>query len=95
MSIFGIKFLSRNIFGSLDKRYSLKTHDDKPFKLMGESQLRQITDVSSESNMISGNIVEHLCDQLINTRKICEQLAEEKDNPKNLTKIAKDVEQII
>lgn len=95
MSIFGIKFLSRNIFGSLDKRYSLKTRDDKPFKLMGENQLRQITDVSLESNMISGNIVEHLCEQLINTRKICEQLAEEKDNPKNLTKIAKDVEQII
>ena len=95
MSIFGFKFLSKNLFRSLDKRYSLKTHDNKPFKLMLESQLHQNIEVSSESNMISGNVVEHLCNQLINTRRICEQIVEEKDNHKNLVKIAKDVEQII
>lgn len=95
MNIFGIRFLSKSLFGSLDKRYSLKTDDDKPFKLMLESQLHEITKVSSQSNMVSGNVVEHLCRQLINTRRICEQIAEEKDNPRNLIKIAKDVEQII
>jgi len=95
MNIFGIKFLSKKLFGSLDKRYNLKTHDDKPFKLMLEGQLHEMIEVSQQSNMVSGNIVEHLCNQLINTRRICEQIAEEKENPKNLTKIAKDVEQII
>lgn len=95
MRIFGINFLSKNIFGSLDKRYSLKTEDDKPFKLMLESQLHQITETSLQSSMVSGNVVEHLCRQLINTRRICEQIVEEKDNSRNLIKIVKDVEQII
>ena len=95
MKIFGINIFPTEKFSSLQKRYSLKTDDGKPFRLIKEEQCHEIIDVSKKTTMIGGNVVEHLCRQIINMRRLCEQLVEEKNNADSQNKIVKDIERII
>lgn len=89
------EFFKKKDHKSLDKKYSLKTEENKPFKFMEESQLHQVIEISKESNMIGGNIAEHLCSQLVNARRMLEQTVEHKDSPKSLRKIIDDIEQFV
>ena len=95
MKIFGINIFPTKNFSRLKKRYSLKMDDGKPFKIIKEEQCHEIIDVSKKATMIGGNVVEHLCNQIINMRRLCEQLVEEKNNPNSQNKIVKDIERII
>tara|TARA_R110002020_G_scaffold846_4_gene4194 strand:+ start:433 stop:720 length:288 start_codon:yes stop_codon:yes gene_type:complete len=95
MKIFGINIFSAQKFSRLKKRYSLKMDDGKPFRLIKEEQCHDIIDAAKKATMVGGNVVEHLCKQIINMRRLCEQIVEEKDNPNSQTKIVKDIERII
>ena len=99
MKLFGLELgsLSGKIFSSLKREYSLQTEDGKPFKLMKQEQCYEIIDVSKKSSMIGGNIVEHLCKQLINIRLLSSQLVDSQNegNSRAVRAIIKDLEKII
>tara|TARA_R100000008_G_scaffold66212_1_gene43190 strand:+ start:822 stop:1109 length:288 start_codon:yes stop_codon:yes gene_type:complete len=95
MKLFGISIFPTKKFARLNKRYSLKTDDGKPFKLLKEEQCHEIIEVSNKASMVGGNVVDHLCKQIINMRRLCEQIVEEKNNTSSQNKIIKDIEQII
>tara|TARA_Y100000310_G_C20369694_1_gene662946 strand:+ start:156 stop:455 length:300 start_codon:yes stop_codon:yes gene_type:complete len=99
MKLFGLELgsLSEKIFSPLKKEYSLKTEDGKPFRLMGQEQCYELIDVSEKASMIGGNIVEHLCKQLINIRLLSSQLvdSQSKGNSRAVRAIIKDLEKII
>lgn len=99
MKLFGLELgsLSEKIFSSLKKEYSLQTEDGKPFRLMKQEQCYEIIDVAEKASMIGGNVVEHMCKQLINIRRLSSQLvdSQNKGNSRAVRAIIKDLEKII
>jgi hypothetical protein len=99
MKLFGLKLgsLFEKIFSTLKKEYSLKTEEGKPFRLIKQEQCYEIINASKKSSMIGGNIVEHLCKQLINMRLLSVQLvdSQNENNSKAVRAIIKDLEKIV
>jgi len=99
MKLFGLELgsLSEKIFSPLNKEYSLTTEDGKPFRLMKQEQYYEIITLSKKAPMISGNIVEHLCEQLINIRLLSLQLvdSQKKNNSRATKTIIEDLEKIV
>ena len=99
MKLFGLELgsLFEKAFPSLKKEYSLQTEDGKPFRLMKQEQCYELIDVSEKASMIGGNIVEHLCKQLINIRLLSSQLVDSQNegNSRAVRAIIKDLEKII
>ena len=64
---------------------------------MKQEQYYEIISMSKKAPMISGNIVEHLCEQLINIRLLSSQLvdSQKKNNSRATKAIIKDLEKII
>ena len=64
---------------------------------MKQEQCYQIIDVSQKAPMITGNIVQHLCEQLINIRLLSLQLvdSQKKNNASAVRSIIKDLEKIV
>lgn len=77
------------------KKYIRQTLAGKPFRLFGIEQLRQIQEISQTSNMIGGNVVLTLSENLENIRHLCEQVCENKDNNKALQEIISDLEKML
>lgn len=98
MKLFGLELgsLSEKIFSPLNKEYSLTTEEGKPFRLMKQEQYYEIISMSKKAPMISGNIVEHLCRQLINIRLLSKQLvdSQNKNDSKAIKIIIQDLEKI-
>ena len=99
MKLFGLELgsLSEKIFSPLNKEYSLTTEEGKPFRLMKQEQYYEIITLSKKAPMISGNIVEHLCEQLINIRLLSLQLvdSQKKNNSRATRTIIEDLEKIV
>tara|TARA_R100000808_G_scaffold5713_1_gene17190 strand:+ start:27885 stop:28157 length:273 start_codon:yes stop_codon:yes gene_type:complete len=78
-----------------NKKYIQQTLAGKPFRIFGIEQLQQIKDIAQTSNMIGGNVVFTLSDNLENVRNVCEQICENKDNNKALQEIISDLEKML
>ena len=77
------------------KKYIQQTLAGKPFRIFGIEQLRQIKEIAQTSNMIGGNVVFTLSDNLENIRHLCEQICENKDNDRALQEIIADLEKML
>jgi hypothetical protein len=99
MKLFGLNLgsLFEKISPSLKRQYNLETDEGKPFRLMRKEQFYEIIDISKKASTIGGNVVEHLCKQLINIRLLSEQLvsSQNENNFKATKAIIKDLEKII
>ena len=94
MSIFGPLFKKKP---KIEKRYSMKSFEGKPFKIFKFEDLHRIKDIGIKSNMIQGNLVQFMSENLINIRHVCEQLVEAQDNKDydNIKLIVKDIKKML
>ena len=94
MSIFGSLFKKKFKF---EKRYSMKSFEGKPFKIFKIEDLHRIKDIGIKSDMIQGNVLQFMSENLINVRHVCEQLVEAQDNKdySSVQSIIKDLKKMI
>ena len=94
MSIFDSLFKRKSKF---EKRYSMKSFEGKPFKLFKIEDLHRIKDIGTKSDMIQGNVVIFMSENLINLRHVCEQIVEAQENKDygSVQSIIKDIKKML
>ena len=75
----------------------MKSFEGKPFKIFKIEDLHRIKDIGIKSDMIQGNVLQFMSENLINVRHVCEQLVEAQDNKdySSVQSIIKDLKKMI
>ena len=94
MSMFDSLFKRKRKF---EKRYSMKNFEGKPFKVFKLEDLHRIKDIGTKSDMIQGNVLIFLSENLINLRHVCEQVVEAQENKDHdgVQSIIKDIKKML
>ena len=75
----------------------MKSFEGKSFKLFKKEDLHRIKDIGTKSDMIQGNVLIFMSENLINLRHVCEQIVEAQENKDygSVQSIIKDIKKML